>query len=193
MRLVVVLIAGTIAAGSAWYGSNAWLGSDPVIKVETGNKTMAAARAQAKETLPKFWKAKSETMSGKSAFSLKVAITDDNGIEHFWVGEISRLGDRFEGRIDNEPDTVKSVSFNQRYEFGADQISDWMYKQNGKIYGGYSIRVLAEMAPEEQREGIRSMLAYEPEWDQSAETAVAAVPKWEIRTSAAEEKGNAKP
>jgi uncharacterized protein YegJ (DUF2314 family) len=46
--------------------------------------------------------------------------------------------------VNNDPDTVKNVKIGQKVSIEPSKISDWMFVENGKLVGGYTIRVLRD-------------------------------------------------
>ena len=136
--------------------------ADKAVMVANDDADMNAAIKRAHDTLGLFWKTHDNPKANQDGFALKVRITDENGPEHFWLLDIKRNGDKITGRIDNNPERVKNVKIGQTWTFTKEDVSDWMYRQDGKIHGGFSIRVLLKMAPPEQAKGIREMLAFEP-------------------------------
>lgn len=136
---------------------------DEVVTVPNSNQAMARAISRARETLPIFFKLKTAPKSGQQGFALKVGISDGKNTEHFWLKDIKRNGNSFTGTIDNTPRSVTHVKYGQRFGFPQKDISDWMYRQNGKIYGGYTIRVLLKMIPKADAERLKAMLAFKPD------------------------------
>ncbi len=134
-----------------------------MISVPNLNRPMAQAIVRARETLPMFFSLSEAPEAGQGGFALKVAITDGRETEHFWLKVIRRDKNGFVGTIDNTPRSVKNVKFGQRYKFPHKDISDWMYVQGGKIFGGYTIRVLVGMMPAAEGARLKAMLAYQPE------------------------------
>ena len=67
---------------------------------------------------------------------------DGEQVEHIWLSNPSFDGTRFSGRVDNEPVDVKNVKMGQTVTAAKDEVSDWFYVENGKLIGGYTIRVL---------------------------------------------------
>lgn len=136
---------------------------DPVVRVASTDKQMNAAIARARETLPVFWQIKSNPTAGQSNLSLKVEITEGEEAEHFWLVDIAEQGDGYTGTIANTPQLVGNVKEGQRYAFPQKDITDWMYMQNNKIHGGYTIRVLVDKMPEGKGARMKALLAYEPD------------------------------
>jgi uncharacterized protein YegJ (DUF2314 family) len=125
--------------------------SDRVITFDAEDPEMNAAIQKARDRLPLFWQVFRDRPPGTSDFSLKVAIADDNGVEHFWAGDIQLSEGVISAVIANDPVVVKSVVFGQRIEVPEPDISDWMFVRNGKIVGGETLRVmLGRMTPEER-------------------------------------------
>jgi uncharacterized protein YegJ (DUF2314 family) len=57
------------------------------------------------------------------------------------------------GKIDNLPAEVTSVKLGQTIEIDPSKISDWFYVDNGKLIGGYTIRVIRNrMSPKEKKQ-----------------------------------------
>ncbi len=120
---------------------------------------MTAAIARARETLPMFVKLFTGPHPGKYRFSLKVAIRDGAQVEHMWLIDLNQRRGEWSGVINNIPRNVSSVKMGQRLTIPQQDISDWMYMERNKIYGGYTIRVLAEMSSPQDK----ALLAYKPD------------------------------
>ena len=80
-----------------------------VVMVPNGDPEMAAAISKARASLPQFWKALEQPGAGEEGFALKVAIKDGKDVEHFWLLNVSRDGDKLSGTINNEPEIVGNV------------------------------------------------------------------------------------
>ena len=161
-KLFAIVIVGLAAW---WFGAGGQFGGqagEQVIMVPDDDSAMNTAMARARETLPQFWTAFDNQSSGYSGLALKVEITDGNGSEHFWLNNISRNGEAWNGNINNEPQIVKTVQYGQAYSFSRKEVSDWMYIEGGKIYGGFTIRVLLDKMPKAEADRLRAMLAFEP-------------------------------
>jgi uncharacterized protein YegJ (DUF2314 family) len=131
---------------------------DVVATVKKGDPEMAAAISRARSRLPEFWKA-FEAPAGRDSFSVKVPITDGAGTEYFWLFDLSRAGERVFGTIGNRPTVVTSVRENQRIDVPQSEIADWMYMQDGKMHGNFTLRPLLRTLPPNQAEQLRAMLA----------------------------------
>ena len=51
------------------------------------------------------------------------------------------VGNRFQGRIDNQPRKIQGLKLGQLVSINRNEISDWLYVDHGKLVGGYTVRV----------------------------------------------------
>lgn len=133
------------------------LAQSTLMLVPNGDPDMAAAITKARANLPTFWKAFEHPGAGEEGFALKVAIQDGDDVEHFWLMNIARDGDKLSGTINNEPGVVRNVRNGGRHAFTAAQISDWLFMRNGKMVGNETMRPLLKRMPKAQADGYRAM------------------------------------
>jgi uncharacterized protein YegJ (DUF2314 family) len=129
-----------------------------VVSVAADDKEMSEAIATARRTLPEFWGLHAAPTRGESGFALKVAIREGEATEHFWVVDVERRNDKIFATINNEPDTVSTVTFGQRLEIVGADITDWMLLRNGKIVGNHTVRPLFKAMPPEEVARIKAMM-----------------------------------
>jgi uncharacterized protein YegJ (DUF2314 family) len=118
---------------------------DEIIYMHEEEPAMRRAFQVARETLDEFLETAKRGDGNHSGFALKVAISQGNDIEYFWVNNFASTGSgMFEGEINNEPRTVKSVRLGQRYSFPRANVVDWMYvdKQNRRMVGNFTLCAL---------------------------------------------------
>ena len=124
---------------------------------------MDLSQIAARGTFDQFWTRISTDRRGLDAISIKVAVPHDTGSEHLWMtGCQSADAQSFDCVVSNEAVNVP-LKLGSRYKFERAAISDWMYRQEGKIHGGYSIRVLLPTLPEQQAKAMTAMLAPLPQ------------------------------
>jgi uncharacterized protein YegJ (DUF2314 family) len=131
--------------------------ADTLITVPNEDPEMAAAIAKARVGLPAFWKSLEHPGPGEERFALKVAIKDGADVEHFWLVDVAREGDKISGMINNEPGIVSNVENGERYEFTEAEISDWLFMRNGKMVGNETMRPLLKRMPKATAEEYRAM------------------------------------
>lgn len=144
----------TLLAGSA-------LAKDEVILFSDSDPEMNAAIEKARATLPEFWSHVASPAAGESGFSVKLALTDGDAVEHFWCSDIVGSAAQATCVIANEPAYVMTVKFGERVDIHPVQISDWMYWVGDKIRGGETQRVMIGRMPEEMAAEYRAMLLEE--------------------------------
>lgn len=132
---------------------------DRTLDIGADDPEMAAAIAKARDTLPQYWQLFEHPEHGETDFSLKVAISDKHGTEHFWVVDPERKNGMIFGTIDNDPDLVRSIKLGDRIQVDERDISDWGYVRDGKMYGKYTLRVLMKHMPAKEADIYRKMLA----------------------------------
>jgi uncharacterized protein YegJ (DUF2314 family) len=119
---------------------------------------MDRAIQTARETVETFIAALKAPTAKQTDFCVKKAFKDGAQVEHIWLSDTSFNGSTFSGRVDNEPVDVKTVRLGETAIVAKGEISDWFYVDNGKLVGGYTLRVLhARMSPEEKRDNDAHM------------------------------------
>ena len=73
------------------------------------------------------------------------------GAEQVWITNIIFRNGQYYGTVSSTPVYLTSIRRGDRVNFYVNSITDWMFTQNGRIVGGYSIRYLLEQIPENQR------------------------------------------
>lgn len=117
--------------------------------VESEDKEMNAAIEKANQTLNDFNIGLSNPKAQSQA--LKVAFTDSNGTEHMWVGNVEFNNGKYSGILNNDPEFVTEYKAGDKIDIDSSKISDWMYIENGKLFGGYTIKVLRNRMTDEER------------------------------------------
>lgn len=127
-------------------------GEPTIYGVAGEDKEMNAAILKANETLDDFNKGLSN--SDADSHALKVKFSNEKGIEHMWVGNIFYKDGSYSGILNNEPEYVTEYKSGDKIDIDASKISDWMYLVNGKLYGGYTLRVLRDRMTDEERKSL---------------------------------------
>lgn len=90
---------------------------------------------------------------GTEDYALKVAVSEGNTTEYFWISDFERAGDGFTGELANEPRLVKKFRNGQRISFSRRLIVDWMYiDARGRMLGNFTgCALLTKEPPAEAR------------------------------------------
>ena len=129
------------------------------LSIDEADPGMAAAIAAARSSLPEFWQVFDSPANGESDFSVKVEVSDSNGVEHFWVTDLERRSDGVFGTIANDPEIVSVVTLGERIEIPDEDISDWLYFRGGKMYGNHTIVPFLDTMPPEEAQMYRELMA----------------------------------
>lgn len=110
------------------------------------------AMEKARLTIDYFRDCLREPQPGQYGLSLKVRLEDGQGTEHMWLHDLSLDDDGlFYGVIDSEPVTVRNVQLGTRIGVPYEAISDWLLVEEGRLIGGYTIRVYRESLEPKER------------------------------------------
>lgn len=133
-------------------------GQPPITYVEDDDPEMEAAIAEARATVARFVSALNNPLPSQADFSVKMAVTDGETIEHMWLTPVRHQNGEFVGAIGNDPSQISTVAIGDEVRVTEDQISDWMYVENQKLVGGFTLRALRNsMTPAERADLDRSV------------------------------------
>lgn len=120
-----------------------------VVRVPTGDEEMKCAIERARKELPSVL---ARFVSGElndCLFTVKVAVREQNVVEHVWLSVTTFDGNQFSGILDSDLKDLKQVSKGDRITAGMEDVTDWGYVRDGKMFGNYTLRVLLpHMSPE---------------------------------------------
>jgi uncharacterized protein YegJ (DUF2314 family) len=134
-----------------------------IVPVAENDKEMNAAMEKARKSIEDFIRVFLNRQKSQSDFGVKVAIREGKEVEHFWVA-ISRFdGNEFDGEIGNTPMVVKTVKTGDKIKVRKDTISDWMYVENNRLVGGYTVRILRNRLSLVQRKALDDSVPYKIE------------------------------
>ena len=116
-------------AGSAYY------------QVPSDHAAMHRAVTEARKTVGRFIAALKHPAPGQQDFEVKKPFIQGDQVEHIWLSDVQFVGNRFQGRVDNQPRKIRGLKLGQLVSVNPNEISDWMYVDKGKLIGGYTVRV----------------------------------------------------
>ena len=94
---------------------------------------------------------------GQQDFEIKKPFTQNGQVEHIWLSDVQFVGNRLQGRVDNEARKIQGLKLGQLVSVKPSEISDWLYIDHGKLVGGYTVRVqYNELSPKEKQEFDRA-------------------------------------
>jgi len=113
---------------------------DEIVSVPNDDPDMAAAKRKARATLPEFLALAHSPRPSTINFAVKVGVQMDNGpdYEFFWIRPFEKSGDRYSGKLRNEPRWVKRLKLGDTIAFSESEIVDWTYLDAGKMKGNFT-------------------------------------------------------
>jgi uncharacterized protein YegJ (DUF2314 family) len=132
---------------------------DPILDVRADDPEILGARARARREIDDVMAR--HKASPLEELSIKAPITDGIHVEHVWLANVTYEDGVFSGTIDNDLGRVKTRRLGDVVRVKKDEISDYMYEENGKIRGNYTLRALLDRLPPEEAEMWRGKLAPE--------------------------------
>jgi len=133
--------------------------NEPTIYTVTDeDREMNDAIALAHQTLSEFDQALASNNTDYDFFFLKSKFNTSDGFEHIWVSDISIRDGNYYGIVDNLPESITEVKLGDTIRIDKSTISDWMYAEGDKLYGGFTIKVLRDrMSPDERKSFDREL------------------------------------
>jgi uncharacterized protein YegJ (DUF2314 family) len=125
-------------------------------EVPNDHAAMHRAVNEARKTVGKFIKALQHPAPGQQDFEVKKPFIQGNQVEHIWLSDVRFVGNRFQGQVDNRPRKIRGLKLGQLVSVNPNEISDWLYVDNGNLVGGYTVRAhYDELSPEQKQKFYR--------------------------------------
>ena len=152
MKLNLLTILICFALTGCTNGQTKRDGEPEVVNIQDDDKEMNEAIKKANASLGEFKNALNSKKTNFQYFALKTRFDTPTGGEHIWVSNIKLKKDNFWGVVDNLPESTTDVKLGDTIQIN-NNISDWMYVDNGKLKGGFTIRVLRnKMTPADRKQ-----------------------------------------
>lgn len=124
---------------------------------------MNAAIAQARGSVEQFVARLGRPVSAADFVSVKIGLpTSDGSREHIWCDNVKVSGGTFTAKIANEP-VDSRYKLGQQVSAAKGEISDWMYVENGKLVGGYTLRHMVSQMNASERELFKKSVPFKLE------------------------------
>lgn len=121
-----------------------------IYTIKETDKEMNEAIEKANKTLTDF---NSALINPKiEVKALKVKFKNETDVEHIWLSDVKFKDGKYSGVLDNEPEYIKDHKIGDLINVDNKDISDWMYIENGKLFGGYTIKVLRNQMSDSEKE-----------------------------------------
>lgn len=125
---------------------------DEIAHMSSEEPAMRKAFEQARASLDTFLGQAKSPAPGTDRYALKVAISDGQNTEYFWVVDFAGDGKQFTGVLNNEPRLVMKHRYGERIVFRRDQIADWTYMDapQRRMHGNFTACALLTKEPPAQ-------------------------------------------
>ena len=155
--VIPFLTTGRLAADSPAQPASR-SGAPASVHVHDADKAMDEAVHEAQRTLGKFTTALTTPKSGQSGFALKKRCTKGDKCEHLWLASVHFDGRDLRGKVDNDPVELKTPRLGEEVSVQPEEITDWMYVENGRLVGGYTLRVYySRLSAAEKKQFTKTM------------------------------------
>lgn len=131
-------------------------GEPTIYSVTDNDSEMNEAISDASRTLDKFNAALTSSNPDYKYFALKTRFRTPSGGEHIWVSNITFKDNKYYGVVDNLPESTTDVKIGDTIQILSENISDWMYIDNQKLRGGFTIRLLRKRMTDQERKQFDS-------------------------------------
>ncbi|BCM19828.1 DUF2314 domain-containing protein [Mesorhizobium sp. J8] len=119
-----------------------------VVAYSTADDAMQGAKAKGRATLPRFHELIDAGTRG--TYTVKFPLTQNGATEHIWLQLVGFSNGHFVGLLADEPVNGNKYKMGDRMSVAEADVEDWMIRDGGNVYGGYTVRqALADM-PKEQ-------------------------------------------
>jgi len=125
--------------------------------VQKDDPVMLLAMNKARASLGQFIEKVKKPDVDTDGYAVKVGIPAGRVTEYFWVNELAIAGDKFSGKLNNEPRYTTLVKSGQLYTFDRAQIVDWTYMdvKAHKMYGNFTACAILANEPRAAVEEFR--------------------------------------
>ncbi len=117
--------------------------------------SLAHAIETARNSISEFFRAFRLPRKGQTDFRIQAVFVDGDQREYIWLGDLDFSTRPATGIVCDRP-ALRTLSYRKRVGFRPEQMSDWMYRDRGRLVGGHTTRVLAQF--ESPRDGFLALL-----------------------------------
>jgi uncharacterized protein YegJ (DUF2314 family) len=119
-----------------------------------------AAIEQARDSLDVFVEKISTPHAGRSSVAVKVRFTPpDESPQDIWVDEVTYTDGVLRGNIGDDIPSLK-LKAEEKIKINEEDMVDWMIVEEGKLIGGFTIRLAVKRMSPEERERFLETLDY---------------------------------
>jgi uncharacterized protein YegJ (DUF2314 family) len=114
-----------------------------MVSIDELDLEMLRAIEAARSTIGDFFEAYERPKPGQSGFLIKARFVSGDSVEHIWLADLDFSSNPAKGRGANET-SFPGLEYLQMTSFSPEQITDWMFYQNGDLIGAYTTKLLLQ-------------------------------------------------
>jgi len=119
-----------------------------VVAYYTGDKAMQNAKTKGHATLARFHQLMDAGTPG--TYTVKFPLTQNGATEHIWLQLVGYSDGHFVGLLADVPVNGNQYKMGDRMSVAEADVEDWMIRNGGDVYGGYTVRQAFADMPKEQ-------------------------------------------
>jgi uncharacterized protein YegJ (DUF2314 family) len=121
---------------------------------------MEAAFQEARDTLDSFIQKIGTSHPDRTLVAVKVRfVLPDSSTQDLWVDQITYQNDSFRGTMGDDIPSLR-LSIDDKITIARKDVMDWMIVEDGKLIGGYTIRLAFQRMSPEQKERFLETVHY---------------------------------
>jgi uncharacterized protein YegJ (DUF2314 family) len=128
---------------------------DDIARVAPGDPDMEVAFTKAQATLKEFLVLVRNPRPSITNYAVKIGVPDRDEREYFWISRFTQQDGRLIGIIDNTPRLVRNVREGEMISFKETDVVDWLYRENGRMFGNYTACALLKKESSERAEAFK--------------------------------------
>ena len=94
-------------------------------------------------------------------FGVKIKFDDQYGRKYVWLVNVTLKDREFTGSQLSLTDSSRKFHRGDTISVPMDEISDWSYVDHGKLVGGYTMRVMRDRLPKQERDRLEEKLGFQ--------------------------------
>ena len=114
---------------------------DKTVSEPPAGDSMSGAIERARASIGQFFRAHRMPRSSQTDFCIQATFEDGVRRERLWLSHLDFNTKPATGIVSTRPG-ITTVSYRKRVPFRPEQMSDWMYVDNGQLVGGFTTKVL---------------------------------------------------
>jgi len=148
---ITILLIVTLSCNNTQKGKVERENEPDIIGIESHDSEMNYAIEKAKLNIESFDSALKSNNPKFINFSVKKPFKTESGNEHIWISDVVLKGNKYLGIIGNTPEYTNEIKLGDTVLVQKSELSDWMYIDENKLRGGYTIRAMRNKMSESEK------------------------------------------